>query len=133
MQPRMDAVRKTGRFGRRLMQRNNTVAMRIADVFSRYPMLAGLIGTAIALSMAVLSLTALWQGRAQALQNAHQASENLVATLSADIARNIESSDLSLRTMVSGVENPAVMALPTDMRKLVLFEGATAVSYVGGM
>jgi diguanylate cyclase (GGDEF)-like protein len=133
MPPRLSAMRRTGRFvGRRLMRRNNTSAMRIADVFSRVPVLAGLIGTAIAISMAVLSFAALWQGRAQALQNAHQASENLVATLSADVARNIESSDLSLRTIVSGVENPAVMALPHDLRKLVLFDGATAVSYIGG-
>ncbi|WP_277182656.1 sensor domain-containing diguanylate cyclase [Caballeronia sp. BR00000012568055] len=126
-------MRKSSRsLGRRLMRRNNSLAMRFADVFSRFPVIAGLLGTAIALSMAVLSFTALWQGRAQALQNAHQASANLVATLSADIARNIESSDLSLRTIVSGVETPAVMTLPLDLRKMVLFDGATAVSYVGG-
>jgi diguanylate cyclase (GGDEF)-like protein len=82
--------------------------------------------------MAVLSFAALWQGRAQAVQNAHQASANLVATLSADIARNIESSDLSLRTIVSGAENPTVMALPPELRRLVLFDGATGMSYVGG-
>jgi diguanylate cyclase (GGDEF)-like protein len=128
-----NAMRKSGRsFGRRLMRRNNTAAMRFAEVFSRFPVIAGLLGTALALSMAILSFAALWQGRAQALQNAHQASANLVATLSADIARNIESSDLSLRTIVSGVENPEVMALPLNLRKMVLFDGATAVSYVGG-
>ena len=32
----------------------------------------------------------------------------------------------------SNVENPTVMALPPDLRKLVLFDGATAVSYIGG-
>ncbi|SAL42394.1 diguanylate cyclase [Caballeronia peredens] len=133
MPPTLNAVRKTGRvFGRRLMRRNSTAAMRVADVFSRVPMLAALIGTAIAISMAVLSFAALWQGRAQALQNAHQASANLVATLSADITRNIESSDLSLRTIVSGAKNPAVMTLPPDLRKLVLFDGATGMNYVGG-
>jgi hypothetical protein len=52
--------------------------------------------------------------------------------LSADIARNIESSDLSLRTIVSGIQNPAVMTLPPDLRKLVLFDGATGTNYVGG-
>ncbi|BAO92109.1 sensor domain-containing diguanylate cyclase [Caballeronia cordobensis] len=133
MPARLNAVRKTGRVvSRRLLRRNNTAAMRFAESFSRFPVLAGLIGTAIAISMATLSFAALWQGRAQALQNAHQASANLVATLSADIARNIEASDLSLRTIVSGVENPAVMALPPDLRKLVLFDGATGMNYVGG-
>ena len=133
MPPRLNVVRKTGRvFSRRLMRRNSSIAMRFAETFSRVPMLAGIIGTAIAISMAVLSFAALWQGRAQALRNAHQASANLVATLSADIARNIESSDLSLRTIVSGEQNPAVMALPPDLRKLVLFDGATAMNYVGG-
>ena len=133
MTARLNAVRKTGRVvSRRLMRRNSTAAMRFAEAFSRFPVLAGLIGTAIAISMAVLSFAALWQGRAQALQNAHQASANLVATLSADIARNVESSDLSLRTIVSGVQNPAVMTLPPDLRKLVLFDGATGMNYVGG-
>jgi len=104
MPARLNAVRKTGRMvSRRLMRRNSTAAMRFADAFSRFPALAGLIGTAIAVSMAALSFAALWQGRAQALQNANQAAANLVATLSADIARNVESSDLSLRTIVSGV------------------------------
>jgi len=129
----LKAVRKTGRvMSRRLMRRNNSAAMRFAEAFSRFPVLAGLIGTAIAISMAVLSFAALWQGRAQALQNAHQASANLVATLSADIARNAEAIDLSLRTIVSGAQNPAVMALPPDLRKLVLFDGATGMTYVGG-
>jgi diguanylate cyclase (GGDEF)-like protein len=133
MPSRFSLLRKTGRFvGRRLMRRNNTAALRVADMFSHYPVLAGLLGTALALSMAVLSFAALWQGRAQALDNAHQASGNLVATLSADIARNIESSDLSLKTIVSGVEDPTVMALPKELRKAVLFDGATAVSYIGG-
>jgi diguanylate cyclase (GGDEF)-like protein len=133
MPARLNAVRKTGRVvSRRLMRRNSTAAMRFAEAFSRFPVLAGLIGSAIALSMAVLSFAALWQGRAQALQNEHRASANLVATLSADIARNVEASDLSLRTIVSGVQNPAVMALPPDLRKLVLFDGATGMNYVGG-
>jgi diguanylate cyclase (GGDEF)-like protein len=133
MPARLNAVRKTGRMvSRRLMRRNSTAAMRFADAFSRFPALAGLIGTAIAVSMAALSFAALWQGRAQALQNANQAAANLVATLSADIARNIESSDLSLRTIVSGIQNPAVMTLPPDLRKLVLFDGATGTNYVGG-
>ncbi|SAK68908.1 diguanylate cyclase [Caballeronia calidae] len=133
MPARLNAVRKTGRMvSRRLMRRNRSAAMRFAEAFSRFPVLAGLLGTAIAVSMAVLSFAALWQGRAQALQNAHQASANLVATLSADIARNIEASDLSLRTIISGAQNPAVMALPPDLRKLVLFDGATGMSYVGG-
>ncbi|SAL25825.1 diguanylate cyclase [Caballeronia arvi] len=129
----LNAVRKTGRVvSRRLLRRNSTAAMRFAESFSRFPVLAGLLGTAIAISMAVLSFAALWQGRAQALQNAHFASANLVATLSADIARNVEASDLSLRTIVSGVQNPAVMALPPDLRKLVVFDGATGMNYVGG-
>lgn len=133
MSPRFDVVRKTGRVvRRRLVRRNSTATMRVADAFSRFPLLAGLIGTAIAISMAVLSFAALWQGRAQALQNAHEASANVVATLTADISRNIESIDLSLRTIVSGMENPAVMALSDDLRKLVLFDGATATNYIGG-
>ncbi|WP_244818202.1 diguanylate cyclase [Caballeronia sp. Lep1P3] len=133
MPRRLNAVRKTGRaVGLRLYRRNSHAWMRVADVFSRFPLLAGAIGTAVAVSMAVLSFAALWQGRAQALQNAHEASANLVATLSADIARNVESSDLSLRTIVSGMENPAVPQLSTELRKMVLFDGATAVSYIGG-
>ena len=100
MPARLNAVRKTGRMvSRRLMRRNSTAAMRFADAFSRFPALAGLIGTAIAVSMAALSFAALWQGRAQALQNANQAAANLVATLSADIARNIDSAASETKTV----------------------------------
>ncbi|VXB07456.1 conserved hypothetical protein [Burkholderia sp. 8Y] len=133
MPRRFKAVRQSGRaVGRRLFRRNSHAWMRIADMFSRFPLLAGALGTAVALSMAVLSFAALWQGRAQALQNAHEASANVVATLSADIARNIESSDLSLRTIVSGMQNPVVSRLSPELRRLILFDGATAVSYIGG-
>jgi diguanylate cyclase (GGDEF)-like protein len=129
----LKAVQNGRAAGRRLFRRNNHAWVRVADVFSRFPLLTGLIGTAVAVSMAVLSFAALWQGRAQALQNAHEASANLVATLSADIARNVESSDLSLRTIVSGMQNPVVARLSPEVRKLVLFDGATAVSYIGGV
>ncbi|MFM0049429.1 sensor domain-containing diguanylate cyclase [Caballeronia grimmiae] len=133
MRRSLKAVRKTGRVvGLRLFRRNNNAWLRVADVFSRFPLLAGIIGTAMALSMGVLSFAALWQGRAQALQNAHEASENVVATLSADIARSVESSDLSLRTIVSSVENPQVAKMSPALRPLVLFDGATAASYIGG-
>lgn len=129
----LKSVHKTGRaVGLRLFRRNSNAWVRVADVFSRFPLLAGVIGTAMALSMGVLSFAALWQGRAQALQNAHEASANLVATLSADISRNVESSDLSLRTIVSGMENPATAKLAPGLRSLFLFDGATAASYIGG-
>ncbi|WP_250455756.1 sensor domain-containing diguanylate cyclase [Caballeronia sp. ATUFL_M2_KS44] len=129
----LKSVHKTGRaVGLRLFRRNSNAWVRVADVFSRFPLLAGVIGTAMALSMGVLSFAALWQGRAQALQSAHEASANLVATLSADISRNFESSDLSLRTIVSGMENPEIANMAPALRSLVLFDGATAASYIGG-
>ncbi|CAH2811215.1 MAG: hypothetical protein PPHEESC_6329 [uncultured Paraburkholderia sp.] len=127
------ALRKRQRIARRkFMRRNASTAARVAEVFARVPAIAGLVGTAIAVSMCALSFDTLWQGRAQALANAQRSSGNLVATISADITRNVESSDLSLRALVAGVEDPAVMNSPAHLRDLVLFGGATAASYIAG-
>ncbi|KDR25306.1 diguanylate cyclase [Caballeronia grimmiae] len=115
------------------MRGNTSVATHVAEIFTRVPIVAGLVGTAIAISMCVLSFDTLWQGRAQALANARRSSANLVATISSDIARNIESSDLSLRELVQGVQDPAVMRLPPGLRDRILFDGATARSNIGGV
>jgi hypothetical protein len=54
---------------------------------------------------------------------AQEFSENIALILERDIARNIEVYDLSMQAVIDGVKAPKVMALPSSIRQLVLFEG----------
>ncbi len=104
----------------------------MATSLSRYPLLAGLAGTAVAVLMASLSIATLYQGREEALSHARETSENLVSIIGGDIARNVEIYDLSLRAVVDGARDPSVMALAPDLRRRILFDRATTAAYIGG-
>ncbi|WP_213776055.1 GGDEF domain-containing protein [Caballeronia sp. dw_276] len=107
-------------------------ALSLANSLSRFPLLAGFAGTAVAVLMAGLSLATLYQGREEALSHAQETSANLVSIIGGDIARNVEIYDLSLRAVVDGAQDTAVMALPLDLRRRILFDRATTAAYIGG-
>ena len=107
-------------------------AIGMANSLSRHPLLAGIAGTAVAVLMAGLSIATLYQGRQEALNHARETSANLVAIIGGDIARNVEIYDLSLQAIVDGAQDPAVMALPPDLRRRILFDRATTAAYIGG-
>ncbi|WP_245643970.1 sensor domain-containing diguanylate cyclase [Paraburkholderia oxyphila] len=101
-------------------------------LIGRNPFFAGLAGTLIATLMAALTYTALYAGRAEELRHAVENSENIVRLVSSDIARNVELYDLSLRAAVSAAQQPETWALPQALRQRVLFDRATAASFLGG-
>ncbi|WP_084534307.1 sensor domain-containing diguanylate cyclase [Paraburkholderia dilworthii] len=90
-------------------------------------------GFAIALVMVSLCALSLYQSRQDAMDRARETSRNVALIAERDIERNFELYSLSLQTVVAGLGNPKVMALPPDLRNQLLFDGATAAKNLGSM
>jgi len=105
---------------------------QIAFAFSRNGLLVGVAGTLVAVLMAGLSIMTLYRERVDAIAQANQNAANLVALISNDIARNVELYDLSLLSMADMAQNPRVQALPTALRRLVVFSQAATATHLGG-
>ena len=71
--------------------------------------------------------------RHDAFAMALQADANLAATIDADITRNIELYDLSLRAVASYAVMPEVEKLDPAMRQLVLFDYAATAKHFGAI
>ncbi|WP_310633443.1 diguanylate cyclase [Paraburkholderia sp.] len=97
-----------------------------------HPFFAALSGTLVATVMAAVTYAAFYESRAEELRHAVENSENIVRLLSSDIARNVELYDLSLRAVVTGAQQRSTWTLPDALRQRVLFDRATAASYLGG-
>lgn len=106
---------------------------RASGAFLRRPPL--LIVGASMLSLALTALTALslWEMRVDALARARDAADNLSLILQRDIARNIEVYDLSLQAVIDGMQDPAIVALPPNIRQLVLFDRSTNAQDLGSL
>ncbi|CAH2774590.1 MAG: FOG: GGDEF domain [uncultured Paraburkholderia sp.] len=96
-----------------------------------HPSFAGLAGSLVAVAMAGLTLLTLSSGRTDALNYSRDTSQNLVAIISTDLARNVEIYDLSLQAMVDGAKDPVAWTLPLDVRRAVLFDRSTTAAYLG--
>ena len=66
-------------------------------------------------------------------QLARQSLENLAATIDADIGRNIELYDLSLRAVASNMVLPEINDVSKAIRHLILFDHAATASYFGAI
>ncbi|MDA9435097.1 GGDEF domain-containing protein [Bradyrhizobium sp. CCBAU 51627] len=64
---------------------------------------------------------------------ARQTLENLAATIDADISRNIEVYDLSLRAVASNMLLPEIATVPKPIRQLILFDHATTARHFGAI
>jgi diguanylate cyclase (GGDEF)-like protein len=64
---------------------------------------------------------------------AHQALENLVAGIDADIGRNIEQYDLSLRAVAANMLLPEVDRVSKSILHLILFDQTTSASHFGAI
>jgi diguanylate cyclase (GGDEF)-like protein len=66
-------------------------------------------------------------------QLAHQTLENLASGIDADISRNIELYDLSLRAVVNGVALPEIKNVNKEIRHLILFDHAATAKHFGAI
>jgi diguanylate cyclase (GGDEF)-like protein len=61
------------------------------------------------------------------------AATNVIATISADIARNIELYDLSLQAVQEGLNVPNFYLIPPAMRQMILFDRSATARDLGGI
>ena len=64
---------------------------------------------------------------------ARQTSANLASTIDADIGRNLELYDLSLRAVVEGMRMAEIDQMSKSIRQLVLFDGAATAKHFGAI
>ena len=64
---------------------------------------------------------------------ARQSLENLASGVDADISRNIELYDLSLRAVVSNMVIPEIKGVPKTVRHLILFDHAATAKHFGAI
>jgi diguanylate cyclase (GGDEF)-like protein len=73
----------------------------------------------------------LWEMRRADWEKASQASKNVVATIEADITRNIESYDLLLQAVIDGLKLPEFNQVSKETRQAILFDRAATAKYLG--
>ena len=59
--------------------------------------------------------------------------ENLASGIEADISRNIELYDLSLRAVASNLEMPEIRNVSKELRQLILFDHAATAKHFGAI
>src|SRR6185312_2340487 len=64
---------------------------------------------------------------------ARQTLENLASTIDADISRNIELYDLSLRAAASNMVTPEINDVSKPIRQLILFDHAATAKHFGAI
>src|ERR1700748_1332467 len=64
---------------------------------------------------------------------ARQSRENLAPSIDADISRNIEVYDLSLRAVVSNMVMPELKEVSKPLRQLILFDRAATAKHFGAI
>lgn len=105
---------------------------QLAIALGRKPLLVGALGTAVAGLMAALSLMTLYDGRADALNHSQDTARNVVSMIAKDVSRNLDLYNLTLQSVVDGVQSPEVMGLKPSLRRQVLFDRAASASFLGG-
>jgi histidine kinase family protein len=96
---------------------------------------AWLVVASIIVAAGLLSLGAaiLVEMHRTAWQNALQTTSNVVATIEADIARNLELYDLCLQGVIDNLNEPEVQELSPKLRQSILFDRAAIPKYLGGI
>ncbi len=75
----------------------------------------------------------LWTERDSARAIAISGAEDLLAALDGDIARTVETYDLSLQSVADSLRLPGVMALPPELRRALLLRRVATARYMGSM
>ena len=90
---------------------------------------------AAAVVLGIIGLVAwvAFDARQAALDHAIQTSENLASALSHDIARSIETFDLSLQAVGDGLRLPEIWTVGPELRDSVLFDRSTTAKYLGAI
>ncbi len=91
-------------------------------------------GVAIVLAgFSVLSAVVLTEMRHASWDKASDASKNIVTTIEADIARTLESYDLSLQAVIDGLKLPQIQRVEPELRQVILFDRAATAKYLSAI
>ena len=94
----------------------------------------GAVATALLVAgLLAVGVWMLWTERDSARAIAVSGSEDLLAALDGDIARTIETYDLSLQSVADGLRLPGMMALSPDLRRALLLRRVATARYMGSM
>lgn len=93
------------------------------------------------MGVAIASVAAIWgivgvmlhSARDDVLNNALTAASNVVETVTREESRNIEMLDLSLQALRDGVRDPDVMALPSKLKRAILFDRSAIASDIDAL
>lgn len=94
-----------------------------------------LIGGSLLSMLAILTIVAslLARERADAMLSASRSAFNIISLIEADVQRTAQLYDASLLGMIRAWRRPDIMALPTDLRRLVMFDRASTAPYMGDL
>lgn len=90
-----------------------------------------LLSIVTTLGLCGVSVTMLFDLRADAWQRAGETADNLVRVIEQDLARNVEVLDLSLQGVVEGLARPDLASVGPELRNLVLFDRAATAKDIG--
>jgi diguanylate cyclase (GGDEF)-like protein len=96
---------------------------------------AWLVSASVVLALGLWSFGAILLStmKSNELTKALQASDNMVSTMSNDIARNLDMFDLSLRAVIDNMNYPGVDSVSKDIRQMVLFDRAATAKYLASI
>jgi hypothetical protein len=82
----------------------------------------GAIVFLVALCFCAIFGKVLLDSRDAAWERAAEVASGVVSTVTSDIARNIESYDLSLQAVIEGLAYPEIVSISPELRQRVLFD-----------
>jgi diguanylate cyclase (GGDEF)-like protein len=96
---------------------------------------AWLVAASVVLALGLWSFGAvlLWTMRSNDLAKAVFASDNMVSTMSNEIARNLDMFDLSLQAVIDNINYPGVDSVSKEVRQMVLFDRAATAKYLASI
>lgn len=91
------------------------------------------LGLTVTLGFSSICALVLLESRNRDRDQARKAAVNIVATISADVARNFELYSLSLESVVDGLNLPGLMSLSPKVRQMILFDRAASAKDMGSI
>lgn len=93
----------------------------------------GAIVFIVALCFCAIFGKVLLDARHAAWERAAEVASGVVSTVTADIARNIESYDLSLQAVIEGLAYPEIVSISPELRQRVLFDRSATAKHLHGI
>ena len=87
----------------------------------------------VALCFCAICAKVLFDARSAAWERASQVATSLAATLESEIARNIESYDLSLQAVIENLAYPEITQISPGLRQLVLFDRSAMAKHLNAI